>query len=398
MVLNIEIMKEEFFKKGILEIINLESLKTKLESGKTLRVKFGADPTRPDIHLGHAVTLRKLKELQEAGHKIVFIIGDYTTKIGDPSGRNSTRPVLSDEEIKENAKTYFDQVGKILDLSKTEIRYNSEWFRKLTFAETLALAAKFSVAQIIERDDFENRLKAGLDLGLHELLYPVMQAYDSVMIRADIEFGGSDQRFNMLAGRDLQRKSDQAPQDVVITKLLVGLDGKEKMSKSLDNYIAVNDSPTDMFGKVMSIPDSAISDYLELASDFSEEEIMELKNKLEGGANPRDIKLELARNITSIYHGEEKASDAKEEFLRVFSRKELPTELISVNLSKEEYLPVDLLLELSVTSSRSEARRLVEQGGLRVGEEKVTNLSQKISISKGTIIKAGKRKVYKVSW
>jgi tyrosyl-tRNA synthetase len=250
-------MVENSLEKGIVEIIDNKSYREKLES-KKLRIKMGFDPTRPDIHLGHAVGLWKLRKLQDLGHKIIFLIGDYTAKIGDPSGRNSTRPVLSDQEIKENAKTYFAQVGKILDVNKAEVRYNSEWYDKMNLNDILHLMGKFTVAQIIERDDFEKRLKMGIDVGMHEVLYPIMQAYDSVMLKADVEFGGSDQKFNMLAGRDLQRKMGQSPQDVVMVKLLVGTDGKEKMSKSLNNYIGITENENEMFGKVMSIPDGVV--------------------------------------------------------------------------------------------------------------------------------------------
>jgi tyrosyl-tRNA synthetase len=361
-------MNEDFFEKGIVEIIDEKSLKAKLKTNKKLRIKMGFDPTRPDIHLGHAVGLRKLKELQDAGHKIIFLIGDYTAKIGDPSGRNTTRPVLTDQEIKENAKTYFNQVGKILDVKKAEVRYNSEWYKKMQFSDILQLLGKFTVAQIIERDDFEKRLKAGADIGMHELLYPLMQAYDSVMLKADVEFGGSDQKFNMLAGRDLQRKMGQTPQDVVMVRLLVGTDGKEKMSKSLNNYIAITDGPNIMFGKVMSIPDSAIPEYYELATDLTESAIEKVKKAVKSDANPRDLKLDLAYEITKLYHGEIAAKKAKEEFIKVFTNKEMPTDIPEVKLDHGTYDILLLLVDLKAVSSSSEARRLIEQGGVKIDE------------------------------
>lgn len=389
-------MKNDFFKKGIVEIIEEKSLKKRLVSGKKLRIKYGVDPTRPDIHLGHTVQLWKLKKLQDAGHTIIFLIGDYTTKIGDPSGRNTTRPILNDDEIKENAKTYFAQVGKILDVNRTEIRYNSEWLSKLDFNDILQIAGKFTVAQIIERDDFEKRLKSGIDVGLHEILYPLMQAYDSVVLKADIEFGGSDQRFNMLAGRDLQKKMGQAPQDIIITELLVGLDGKLKMSKSSDNYIAITDSPNQMFGKVMSIPDNLILTYFNLVTDMTDTGINKIEKELSSGVNPRDIKIKLAYEIVKIYHDEKAAKEAKEEFAKVFTKKELPTSIPEVKISGTYTLPL-FLIELGACSSNSEARRLIEQGALKIDGTKITDPKSEIATHPGMIIQVGKLKIYKIS-
>ncbi|MFA4996145.1 MAG: tyrosine--tRNA ligase [Patescibacteria group bacterium] len=388
-------MKNDFFEKGIVEIIEEKSLKKRLASGKKLRIKYGVDPTRPDIHLGHTVQLWKLKKLQDAGHTIIFLIGDYTTKIGDPSGRNATRPILNDKEIKENAKTYFSQVGKILDVNKTEIRYNSEWLSKLNFNDILQIAGKFTVAQIIERDDFEKRLKSGIDVGLHEIFYPLMQAYDSVILKADIEFGGSDQRFNMLAGRDLQKKMGQEPQDIIITELLVGLDGKLKMSKSADNYIAITDGPNQMFGKVMSIPDNLILTYFNLVTDMTDAEVNKIKKELSSGVNPRDIKIKLAYEIVKIYHGEKVAKEAKEEFAKVFTKKELPTNIPEIKISGTYTLPL-FLIELGACSSNSEARRLIEQGALKIDGTKIMDPKSEIATHSGMIIQVGKLKIYKV--
>ncbi len=389
-------MIEEFFVDGIAEIIGEIDLRGKLKSGKKLRVKFGADPTRPDIHIGHAVVLRKMKMLQDAGHQIIFLIGDYTTKIGDPTGRNTTRPVLTDEEIKINAKTYFDQVGKILDLAKTEIRYNSEWYSKMTFNDILQIAGKFTVAQIIERDDFEKRLKSGSDIGLHEMLYPVMQAYDSVVLEADIEFGGNDQKFNMLAGRDLQRKMGQARQDIVILDLLVGTDGKIKMSKSCDNYIGVTDEPKEMFGKIMSIPDDVILIYFKLATNLSAAEINQIDQDLKLGKNPRDIKVQLAFEITKIYHGEELANEAKTEFFNVFSNKQLPNDIPSIVFEYGNYDVPLVLVGLGAASSNTDARRLIEQGAVRIDGARITDAKASVAINKDMLIQVGKHKYFKI--
>lgn len=392
-------MNKDFFTRGVSEIINEKSLKEKLNlsvgGGKKLRIKYGVDPTRPDIHLGHAVSMWKLKELQDAGHTIIFLIGDYTTKIGDPSGRNTTRPVLSDEEIKENAKTYFEQVGKILDVSKTEIRYNSEWYEKMDFNDILQIAGKFTVAQIIERDDFEKRLKNKTDIGLHELFYPLMQAYDSVVLEANVEFGGNDQKFNMLAGRDLQKKMGQTPQDIFITKLLVGLDGKVKMSKSADNYIAITESADSMFGKIMSIPDEAMEMYFELCTHLSDEEIIKIKKKLKDGTNPRDIKAYLAERIVEIYHGKDESKRAMEEFFKIFSKKELPTDIPKLSL-EGTFSMILLLKELGVCGSNSEAKRLVEQGAIKIDGAKFTDSNAEITTHSGMVIQVGRKKFYKI--
>ena len=388
-------MNNNFFENGITEIINEKSFKERLAKGK-LRIKMGFDPTRPDIHLGHAVGLTKLRQLQDEGHKIIFLIGDYTAKIGDPSGRNSTRPVLSDQEIKSNTKTYFNQVSKILDVKKAEVRYNSEWYKKMSFSDILLLLGKFTVAQIIERDDFEKRLKSGIDVGMHEVMYPLMQAYDSVMLRADVEFGGSDQKFNMLAGRDLQKKMGQTPQDIVMVKLLVGTDGKEKMSKSLNNYIAIDEAPNLMFGKVMSIPDAVLPQYYELAANASQNEIKTVKTELDKGTNPRDLKLILAEKIVALYHGEKKAKEAKEEFIKVFSQGELPGDIPVVKVDYGNYDIVTLLIVLSAVASNSEGRRLVEQGGVRLDGVKITDPKSTVGVRSGMLIQLGKKKYFKI--
>lgn len=388
-------MDKDFFDRGIEEIINEKSFMSRIKSGKRLRIKFGVDPTKPDIHLGHGVSMWRLKELQDAGHTIIFLIGDYTTKIGDPSGRNTTRPVLSDEEIKKNAKTYLDQAGKILDLKKAEIAYNSKWFKKTTFANILQLAGKFTVAGIIERDDFNKRLKEGIDISFHELLYPLMQAYDSVVLKADVEFGGSDQRFNLLAGRELQKKMGQAPQEIITTPLLIGLDGKQKMSKSAGNYIGITESPETMFGKVMSIPDQLIVPYFELCTKETNVNIDKIKKEIKGGQNPKEAKEKLAQLIVELYHGADKAEKAKLEFTKVFSKKELPSNIPEVVLSGTFSLP-EFIVKLGATDSKSAARRLVEQGAIKVDGTKLGDPDSKISTHKGMVIQVGKIKFYKI--
>ncbi|OQA05003.1 MAG: Tyrosine--tRNA ligase [bacterium ADurb.Bin400] len=388
-------MRKDFFVRGVAEIIEEKSLKDKLKSGKTLRIKMGVDPTRPDLHLGHTVAIRKLREFQEAGHKVIFLIGDFTAKVGDPSGKNKTRPMLDDQDILRNAQTYLDQVGKILDIEKTELRRNSEWYSKMDFNDILQVAAKFTVAQILERDDFEKRLKGGSDIGMHELLYPIMQAYDSVMLEADVEMGGTDQKFNMLAGRSLQKKMGQAPQDVMTMKLLVGLDGKEKMSKSLDNYVSITEEPSLQFGKIMSIPDNLIIEYFDLCTDIPKTTVAKYQSEMENGANPRDYKEKLALEIVKMYHGSESAKEAKESFVRQFREKELPEDMPEVKLEGRYKLPL-LLISLGAVGSNSEARRLIEQGGVRVDGAKLEDPNSIVSVYGGMVVQVGKRRFYKI--
>ncbi|MEN2997889.1 MAG: tyrosine--tRNA ligase [Brevinematia bacterium] len=371
-------MDISLIKRGVVEIISEKELVEKIKSKGKLRVKFGADPSAPDLHLGHTVPLRKLRHFQEMGHTVVFIIGDFTAMIGDPSGRSSTRKRLSRSEVMENAKTYQDQVFKILDRSKTEVVYNSEWFDKITFEEVLNLASKYTVARMLERDDFEKRFKGGVPISITEFLYPLMQGYDSVIVRADVEIGGTDQKFNLLVGRELQVEYGQEPQVVITLPLLEGTDGVRKMSKSYGNYIGINDTPSDMFGKIMSIPDSLIFKYFELLTDVPLEEIDFYKKSVEDGANPRDIKAILGRKIVSFFYGESEAEKASREFDRMFKYKEVPEEIEKIELSKGEYSIVDLLVSLKLMSSKSEVRRLIQGGGLYVNNERVQNLDYKL--------------------
>lgn len=388
-------MNKELISRGVVEIINTKDFEQKIDSGKKLRIKLGVDPSSPDIHLGHAVALWQLKKFQDAGHTVIFLIGDYTALIGDPSGKNKTRPILSDQEIKANAKTYMDQVGKILDMNKIEIRKNSEWFSKMSLQDIIRLGSRFSVANIIERDDFEKRLKSNQEISMHELFYPMMQAYDSVMLEADIEMGGTDQKFNLLAGRELQRKMGQPAQAVVITELLVGLDGREKMSKSLGNYIGVNENPNSQYGKTMSIKDEMIIKYFQLCTHFPNEQISEYALQLKDGMNPRDIKAKLAHEIVSIYHGKTEADKAEQDFIAQFKNKEIPDDIIELKL--EGNFPASLLLiNLSAASSNSDARRLIKQGGMKIDGTKITEEDAVVSTHPGMIVQVGKRRFWKI--
>lgn len=377
----------------VADVIVRESLEKKLRSGKKLRIKFGADPSRPDLHLGHAVVLRKLREFQDLGHTVIFLIGDFTALIGDPSGKSKTRPMLSVKEIKENAKTYLKQVGKVLNVKKGEIRYNSEWLGKMKAADFVSLCAQFTVARIIERDDFSKRLAAKTDVHMHELLYPMLQAYDSIALDADVELGATDQTFNLLAGRALMSKKELVPQDVLTTPILVGTDGKEKMSKSLNNYIGLADSADDMFGKTMTVPDSALPNWLELAADYSKEEIATENAALKRGENPRDVKMRLAKRITAYYHGAKAADKAEEGFKARFQKGEMPTEMKNWKLPKAMRL-----YEVVATAfgmSNSQARRDIESGGVKIDGATVKNPVQEIA-NGGFVLQKGKLHFVKI--
>ncbi len=370
--------------RGVEEVIEKEHLQAALKSGKKLQVKFGIDPTAPDLHLGHTVPLRKLRQFQDAGHKAVLIIGDFTAKIGDPSGRDKTRPQLSEKEIRANFKTYLNQAKKILDVKKLEIRYNSEWFDgdgKLL----LELMGQISMERVMEREDFQKRIKAGQEVTLLEALYPVLQGYDSVAVKADIEIGGVDQKFNLLMGRRLQRKYGQAEQDVVMLPLLVGLDGVKKMSKSYGNYIGITEAPDAMFGKIMSVPDELVNQYYELCSD-----------ETRTVSDPREAKLKLGEIIVGMYHGQKAGEKAKAEFIKVFSKHEAPSQVSSVKLQVSSLSLVDLLIKTKMAASRGEARRLVEQGGVKINGEKQTDPNKVIKIEKEILLQAGRHRFLKV--
>lgn len=383
---------EELLTRGVEEIIEKKSLEQKLLSNKKLIIKYGADPSRPDLHLGHLVALRKLKKFQEMGHKIVFLIGDYTGMIGDPTDRTSARQPLTLEEVEKNAKTYLTQIGKILDIKKIKIVFNSEWYSHEGWKEALELSAKFTVSRILERDDFEKRLKAGKDVGVQEMLYPIMQAYDSVVLKADVEIGGTDQKFNMLAGRNLQKKSGQVPQDVITLPLLAGTDGSKKMSKSQDNYIGIVEESKEIFGKIMSLPDSCLVDYYITLTD---EDVALVKKELKKGANPRDLKINLAKSIIKELYSEQEAQKAQESFVNQFQKKELPNDIKTVKLSGELNV-LDLLFGQKMVESKSEARRMVEQGAVKINGNAEKDIKKIIKIKKELIIQVGKRRFLKV--
>lgn len=384
--------------RNVLEIIDYEHLKKALLSGERLRVKLGVDPTAPDIHLGIAVTLRKLKEFQDLGHQVIFIIGDFTARIGDPTGRSITRPPLSKEQVEKNAATYFQQVGKILDVKKAEIYFNSEWYSKWSAEDLLLLQAKFTVPRILERDDFQERLKdSEAELHCHEIVYPMLQAFDSVQIKASLEIGGSDQKFNMLAGRRLQRKMNLPEQDIMTLPLLVGLDGQKKMSKSLGNYVGINEEPFVMYGKIMSLSDNLISTYFRLCTDFEEEEIQAIEEQIKKGANPRDFKMQLAREIVKIYWGEKESFLAEEKFKLIFQEKKIPEDIPSFSLSKEKINIVDLLCQTKLASSKSEARRLIAQKGIKIDGQVIEDPDFLVELNlKEKILQKGKRFFIKI--
>lgn len=388
----------EVIKRGVVDVVTEQDLAKKLEKGKPLTIKLGIDPTASDIHLGHSVALNKLRQFQDLGHKAVLIMGDYTAMIGDPSGRMSERPPLTREEIMKNVETYKEQALKILDKDRLEIVFNGDWFAEFDFNEVIKMISKFTVARMMEHDYFDKRFKEGAPLSLHEMLYPIMQGYDSVMIKADIELGGTDQRFNVIQGRYLQKESGMEPQAGVFTPILLGLDGKNKMSKSLNNYIGLNDAPEDMFGKVMSITDEMMKDYFELLTDVPAAEIKEMTASMAAGENPVNIKKRLAEEITAKYCGKEKVSAAKVHFEGLFAKKEVPygdnTFKWDDKFSgKDAVAPAELLTVLGMAPSSSEANRIVKQGGFTLNGEKITDF--KFLVKKSALpvdFKAGKRK------
>ena len=399
--------------RGVAEIIVKDEMVQLLKSGKKLRLKEGFDPSFPDIHLGHVVALRKLRQFQELGHQVVLIVGDWTAQIGDPSGVSVTRPMLSAEKVKSNAETYMKQFFKVVDKEKTEVRWQSEWFGKFTLADIIRLSARFTVAQMLARDDFNARFQAERPIAIVELLYPLLQAYDSVMVQADVEFGGTDQKFNFLVGRELQTMMGQKPQQCFMTPLLVGTDGSHKMSKSLKNYIGVAEPPNEIFGKVMSINDNLTLQYFELLTDVSDEELAEFGKSLAAGAvNPMDLKKRLGRELIAHLHSPNDAIEAEENFARVVQRKELPEEIRELRISfkdlspqQMEYTGIDiskLLVVINFVKSRSEANRLIEQGAVSIDGERLSRDSARLKIGSVIevedkfIIKAGKRRIARV--
>lgn len=390
----------ELIRKGVEEIIPEEELVKKIEKSikeqKPLRVKLGADPSRPDLHVGHAVVLGKMRQFQDLGHQAVLIVGDFTAMIGDPSGKSKTRPSLTIEETRENASSYFEQAGIVLDQKTLEIRNNSEWLTKMNFRDVIELSAHYTVARMLERDDFSNRYNNGTAISIHEFMYPLAQAYDSVAIRSDIELGGTDQKFNLLVGRDIQREYGQEPQCILTMPILEGLDGKEKMSKSLDNYIGLTDLPEDMYGKTVSIGDDMIIRYMTLVSDIPSAEILKFKQAMEKGENPRNIKHELAWRIVEKYHNAEAADRAKEHFQKVFVEKDIPDDMPEFTVPDGEVFITKLMQESGLCKSGGEAKRLVAQGGVYLNGERVLSHTKALDIHDGDILKVGKRKFLKL--
>ena len=394
-------MKEDLklIKRGIDELISEDELLAKLKSKKQLVVKAGFDPTAPDLHLGHTVLINKLRHFQQLGHQIIFLIGDFTGMIGDPSGKNKTRPALDEAEIKENAKSYEKQVFKILDPKLTHVRFNSEWSNKLGAEGIIKLASQYNLARMLERDDFSKRYKSNQTIALHEFLYPLIQANDSIALEADIELGGTDQKFNLLVGRELQRSFGQEPQVVITVPILEGLDGKNKMSKSLDNYVGIDEAPNEMFGKIMSISDELMWRWFDLLSFKTTDEINNLKADQTNGKNPRDIKIELAKELISRFHDEESADLAQTNFINQFQKKNIPDDIeeISFAISGSSIPLANLLKDCGMTSSTSEAIRMIKQGAVRIDEEKITDTKHIISSGTSAVYQVGKRKFKKIT-
>ncbi len=383
--------------RGTVEVIVRKDLEEKLKSGKKFRVKFGIDPTGSDLHIGHSVVLSKLRQFQDAGHTAILLIGDYTARIGDPTGKSETRVMLSEQQIKANMEHYVEQASKILDLKKLEIRYNSEWFEKMTMAQILEMTAKKTVKQMLQREDFKKRMKNDQDISVVELMYPIMQGYDSVMLECDVEIGGTDQLFNMMVGRDMQKRfGSRSLQDVLTMTILEGLDGEEKMSKSLNNYIGITESPKDIYGKTMSVPDKLIMKFFELATTVSSDELGKLKKALEEGENPRNLKMRLARELVTLYHDKKSAEKAETEFTEIFAHKGLPEDIPVQKFSKSKINIVELLSESKLVSSKGEARRLIEGGGVRIDGNKVATHEEMIDLTSEKLLQVGKRKFMKV--
>ncbi|KPI51241.1 tyrosine--tRNA ligase [Clostridioides difficile] len=386
--------------KGVDDLIDEKELREKLikseKEGKPMIVKLGLDPSAPDIHLGHTVVLRKMKQLQDLGHQIVIIIGDFTGKIGDPTGKSKARKALTTEQVLANAKTYEEQIFKVLDKEKTIVRFNSEWLAKLNFEDVIKLAATITVARMLEREDFKKRYEGQMPISVHEFFYPLMQAYDSIALEADIELGGTDQRFNLLMGRSLQREFGMESQIVIMMPLIEGLDGKEKMSKSLGNYIGIDEEAGIMYQKSMEIPDELIIKYYNLVTDVHPDEVNKIESQLkDGSVNPRDIKMNLAREIVTLYHGEESAKEAEERFKSVFQKGQIPEDIQTIQVKEEGFDLIEVLVANEIVKSKSEVRRLASQGGVKVNGEKVEDLSDIVKESE-LVVQIGKKKFVKI--
>ncbi len=388
----------EIIERGVQEILIKDELVEKLKLGRPLRIKAGFDPTAPDIHIGHTVLINKLKNFQDLGHDILCLIGDFTARIGDPTGKNITRQPLTSEQVAENAKTYQDQIFKILDPKKTQLVFNSSWLNNFSAADLVALASKQTVARMLERDDFSKRYREGLPIAIHEFLYPLLQGYDSVELKADVELGGTDQKFNLLMGRELQKNYQQSPQVVITMPLLEGLDGVKKMSKSLDNYIGISEEPGSMFGKIMSISDDLMWRYYDLLSYLSSAEINELKSKVQAGLNPRDVKILLAKEIITRFHTAHDAIDAEQKFIQQFSKGLIPEDISQVQIAtdKAEYPLVQALKEAGLTISTSEAMRMIKQGAVKIEGERVNTLEYQLKNGSTYVVQVGKRRFAKI--
>ncbi|WP_408954802.1 tyrosine--tRNA ligase [Natroniella sp. ANB-PHB2] len=397
----------ELIKRGTAEIIGEDTLKDKLKEakkeGRALRVKLGLDPSAPDIHLGHTVVLQKLKQFQKLGHEIYLLIGDFTGRIGDPTGKSAARKQLTEKEVKENAKTYEEQIFKILDPDKTEVVFNSQWFKELDFADAIELSSKYTVARMLEREDFSNRYQNNQSISIHEFFYPLLQGYDSVAIEADVELGGTDQKFNLLAGRNLQKEHGQEPQAIIMMPLLEGLDGVDKMSKSKGNYIGIDEKPQDMYGKTMSMPDELIGRYFELLTDISLEELAKINEELASGElHPMKAKKRLAREIVSKYYDQTVAIEAEKEFEKVFKQGDLPEDIPEVDISRQDLEEgqlwiVKLVAATGLVDSNSQARRMIKQGAVKIDGEKYEQINIDLEIKDGMIIKVGKRRFAKIN-
>lgn len=398
-----EVMRQlAIYSQGVQEIIPTEELENKIAKSllenKPLKIKLGLDPSAPDVHLGHTVVLNKMRQFQENGHIIQLIIGDFTGKIGDPTGKSIARKQLTDEEVKHNAKTYFEQFAKVIDMDKVELHYNSKWLSKLNFEEIIQLSGKITVARLLERDDFEERIAFGKPISLHEFFYPLMQGYDSVVLECDIELGGTDQHFNILMGRHFQEKFGKEKQVALLMPLLEGLDGVEKMSKSKKNYIGIDESPQEMYGKSMSIPDELMDKYFELITDFSPEQIQDIKEQMKTGVlHPRDAKMLLSKTIVRMYHGIEEANKAEQHFISVFQKGDIPKEIPVISwLGQREMSIIDFLVELQLFTSKSEARRMIENRGVKLNGETVEDTKFQVNIIDKLIVQVGKRKFVKI--
>ncbi len=393
----------KIIKRGVAEILPETEMMKKLEhsinTGQPLRIKLGLDPTAPDIHLGHTVVLRKLKQFQELGHKVIIVIGDFTGRIGDPTGKSETRKQLTEDDVRANAHTYEEQIFRILDKNKTQVVFNSSWLAPLSFAEVVKLAARYTVARMLERDDFCKRFKEGRPISIHEFFYPLMQGYDSVALQADIEFGGTDQKFNLLMGRHLQEEYGQPPQVAIMMPILEGLDGINKMSKSLGNYIGIDEDPGQIYGKAMSIPDELMVRYYELVTDVSLAELDEIRMKLSNGQlHPRDAKMQLAFTLVRMYHGVQAARHAQAEFIRVFQKHDQPEDIPGITLAGDEpiWLP-RLLTQTGLAASNGEARRAIQQGAVKIDGVKIMDVDRQVSLLDGMIIQNGKRKFRRIN-